>query len=70
MGYGESRVVLVLKILPTNAGRLKRDVSSVPGLGRSPGGGHCNPLQDSCLVNPMDKDDWWAMVHRIGKNWT
>ena len=41
------------------------DLSSTRGLGRSPGGGHGNPLQDSCLENPMDRRAWWATVHRI-----
>ena len=49
----EAQVVLVVKNLPASAGDL-RDVSSVPGLGRSPGRGHGNPLQYSCLENPMD----------------
>ena len=42
---------------PTNP-RVVRDVGSVPGLGRSPGGGHGNPLQYSCLENPMDRGAW------------
>ena len=37
-----------------------RDSSSIPGLGRSPGGGHGNPLQYSCLEKPMDRGTWWA----------
>ena len=41
------------------------DVDWIPGLGRSPGGGHGNPLQYSCLENPMDKGAWWATVHGI-----
>ena len=48
----------------------------IPGLGRSPGGGHGNPFQYSCLENPMDTGDWWTTVHgvalgseRIGYNW-
>ena len=40
------------------------DTSSVPGLGRSPGGGHGNPLLCSCLENPMDREAWRATVHR------
>ena len=48
-----SQVALVVKNLPANAGD-KRDLSSIPGLGRSSGGGHGNPLQYSCLENPMD----------------
>ena len=43
-----------------------RDVGSIPGTGRSPGGGHGNPLQYSCL--DMDKGAWWATVHRVGKS--
>ena len=42
-----------------------RDTSSIPGSGRSPGGGHGNPLQYSCLENPMDRGDWRAAVHRV-----
>ena len=37
------------------------DLSPIPGLGRSPGGGHGNPLQYSCLENPMDRGVWWAL---------
>ena len=47
-------MALELKDLPANAGDV-RDLSSIPGSGRSPGGGHGNPLQYSCLENPMDK---------------
>ena len=64
-----SHVVLVVKNQPTNAGDI-RDVSSIPGLGRSPGGGHGNPLQYSCLENPMDRRAWWAMVLRVTKSQT
>ena len=46
------------------------DMSSIPGSGRSPGGGHGNPLQYSCLENPMDIGAWQATVHRVAKNWT
>ena len=45
-----------------------RDVGSIPGLGRSPGGGHGNPLQFSCLENPMDRGAWWATVNRATKS--
>jgi len=48
-----------------NAGHL----GLIPGLGRSPGGGHGNPLQCSCLENPMDRGTWWATVHRVTKSW-
>ena len=47
--------------------RRRNRQGSVPGLGRSPGGGHGNPLQHSCLENPMDKGAWWATVHRVAK---
>ena len=43
------------------------DVGSIPGSGRSPGGGHSNLLQDSCLENSMDRGAWWAMVHRVAE---
>ena len=42
----------------------------IPGLGKSPGEGHDNPLQYSCLENPMDRWGWWATVHEAAKNWT
>ena len=42
-----------------------RDRGSVPGLGRLPGGGCGNPLQYSCLENPMDKEVWWSTVHGV-----
>ena len=46
------------------------DSSSVPGSGRSPGGGHGNPLQYSCLENPMDRGAWWATVHGVAQSRT
>ena len=46
------------------------DTSSILGSGRYPGGGHRQPLQYSCLVNPMDRGAWWAMVHRVAKSQT
>ena len=46
------------------------DLGSVPGLGRSPGEGNGNPLQYSCLENPMDRGAWWATVHRVTWSWT
>ena len=61
-----SQVALVVNNLPVNAGD-KRDSGSIPGLGRSPGGGHGNPLQYSCLENPMDRGAWWATVHGVAK---
>ena len=62
-------MLLVVKNPPANAGDPK-DAGSIPGLGRSPGGGHGNPLQYSCLENPMDGGAWWATVHRVTKSWT
>ena len=59
----------MVKDLPANAGDV-RDADSIPGSGRSPGGGPSNPLQDSCLENPMDRGAWWAMVHRVAKSQT
>ena len=50
--------------LPSNVGDL-RDVGSIPGLGRSPGGGHGNPLQYSCLENLIDGGVWQATVHGV-----
>ena len=55
----------VVKNLPAYAG----DVGSFPGWGRSPGEGNGNPLQYSCLENPMDGGVWWATVHGIRKSW-
>jgi len=46
------------------------DWGSIPESGRSPGGGNGNPLQYSCLENPMDRGAWWAVVHRIAKSRT
>ena len=45
-------------------------MGSIPGSGRSPGGGHGNPLQYSCLENPMDRGAWWATIHKVTKNQT
>ena len=61
--------MIVVKNLPDDAGNL-RDVGSIPESGRSPGGGHGNPLQYSCLENPVDRGAWWAMVHRVTNCWT
>ena len=46
------------------------DLGSIPGLGRSPGGGRGNPLLYSCLESPMDRGAWWAAVHAVSKSWT
>ena len=52
-----------------NAGNI-RDAGLIPGVGRSPGGGHGNPLQYSCLGNPVDRRTCWATVHRVARSWT
>ena len=54
---------------PANAGDT-RDAGSIPGLGRSPGGGHGNSLQYSCLENPMDRGAWRATIHQVSKSRT
>ena len=59
---------LVVKKLPDNEGDI-RYAGSVPGSGRSPGGGHGNPLQYPSLENPMDTGAWQATVHRVAKSW-
>ena len=64
-----SQVALVVKNRPASAGD-RSDTGSVPGLGRLPGGGNGNPLQYSCLGNPMDREAWWAAVHRVAKSRT
>ena len=61
-----SLVAQRLKCLPCNAG----DLGSIPGSGRSPGEGNGNPLQYSCLENPMDRGAWWATVHGVAKSRT
>ena len=66
---GGSQVALVVKKLPASAGDV-RDMGSVPGLRRFPGGGYGNPLQYSRLENPMDRRAWRATVHEVTKNWT
>ena len=65
---GASQVALVVKNLPANAGNI-RDMGSIPGLGRFPGGGNGNPFQYSCQENPMDREAWWATVCRVTKSW-
>ena len=69
MGYWylqASQVVLVVKNPPAKAGDI-RDAGSIFGSGRSPGGGHGNPLQDSCLENLMDRGAWRAIIHGVTK---
>ena len=64
-----AQVALVVKNPPANVGDI-RDAGLIPGSGRSPEGRHGNPLQYSCLENPMDKGAWWATVHRVAKSQT
>ena len=66
---GLPKVAPVVKNPPVNLGDL-RNGSSIPGSGRSPGGGHGNPLQYSCLENPMDRGAWQATVYRVTKSQT
>ena len=60
---------IVVKNLPVSAVDL-RDTGLIPGSGRSLGGGHGNPLQYTCLENPMDRGTWWATVQRVAKSLT
>ena len=62
-------MALVVKNLLANAGDI-RDTGLVPGSERSPGRRHSNPLQCSCLENPMDRGAWQATVHRVAKSQT
>ena len=66
--YGNwiSLVAQMVKAFAYNAG----DPGLIPGSGRSPGEGNGNPLQYSCLENPMDGGAWWAAVHEVAKSWT
>ena len=59
----------MVKNLPANAEDV-RDTGLIPGSGRFPGRGHGNPLQYSCLENPMDRGAWWATVLRVAKSQT
>ena len=68
--YGRaSQVVLGLKNPPANAADV-RNVGSIPGLGRSPGGGHGHPFRYCCLENPMDRGIRRAIVHMVAKSQT
>ena len=64
--HNTSLVAQTVKRLAYNVG----DLGSIPGLGRSSGEGNGNPLQYSCLENPMDGGAWWATVHGVGKSRT
>ena len=59
----------MVKNLPANAGDAI-DSGSIPGLGKSPGGGHGNPLQYSCLEKPLDTGAWQVTAHQVTKNQT
>ena len=59
----------VVKNSPANAGDAG-DTGSNSGSGRSPGGGNCNPLQPSCLKNPMDGGAWWTIIHGVTRSQT
>ena len=61
-----SQVALVVKNPPANAENTG-DAGSIPGSGRSSGGGYGNPLQYSCLQNPMNRGVGWAKVHRLAR---
>ena len=61
-------MVLVVKSLPANAGDVGDVRGSIPGSGRSPGGGHGKLLHYSCLENPMDRGAWWATVHGVAES--
>ena len=65
--YRASQVALVVRNSPAKA-RDIRDTGSIPGSGRSPGGGHGNALQYSSLENPMDREAWQATVHRVAQS--
>ena len=69
MAQWPSQVVQYVKNQPANA-RDSRDVSSIPGTGRSPGGGNRNPFQYSCLETPMDRGAWQAVAQRVSKSQT
>ena len=62
-------MALVIKNMPANAGDT-RDAGLTPRSRRSPGGGHGNPLQYSCLDNQMDRGARLVIVHRVAKGWT
>ena len=63
--WGDSLMTQPVKNLPANT-----EEGLIPRSGRSPGEGNGNPLQYSCLGNPMDRGAWWATVHEVAKSWT
>ena len=64
-GATDFSIIPGFKQLPPANARDLRYTGSIPGSGKSPGGGHGNPLQYSCLENPMDRGAWWATVHGV-----
>ena len=60
----------MVKHLPTMQETRIQSQEDLPGSGRSPGEGNGNPLQYSCLENPMEGGAWWATVHGVAKSWT
>ena len=67
--YRASQVALAVKNTPASAGDI-RDLGLIPGSERSPGGGHGDPLQCSCLENPRDGEAWWAAIYGIAQSRT
>ena len=67
--FWDSQVTLVVKNPLANAGDIGA-AGLIPGLERSPGGDNGNPLQYSCLENPMDRGAWQVTVHKVAENWT
>ena len=65
-----SQVALVVKNPPANSGDIRdvKDANLTPRSGRSPGRGHGNPVQYSCLENPMDRGAWRAVVHKVAQS--
>ena len=67
LGNWVALVAIVVRNPPANAGDI-REVGSIPVLGRSPGGGHGNSLQYSCLETPMDRGAWQTIVHGVAES--
>ena len=72
MGWAQKTSLLVMLVVKDPLAKAidPRDADSISGLGRSPGEGNGNPLQYSCLKNPMDRRAWWATVQRVAKSQT
>ena len=67
--YSKEEVRAIFNGSEINAGDI-RDMGSIPGSGRSPGGGNGNPIQYFCPRNPMNREAWWAPAHGVAKSWT